>query len=79
MTAAEAATFEAGPLFGACRRLRRYDERAKDPALLGVPPFSNMEGGLYRGYLSPAYRAAQAACRELVAEADAKAAKKGGK
>ncbi len=24
---------------------------------LGVPPFSDMEGGLYRGYLSPAYRA----------------------
>ena len=28
---------------------------------LGVPPFSDMEGGLYRGYLTPAYAAAQAA------------------
>ena len=39
MTAREAAIFEAGPLFGACRRLRRYDERAKDPLRLGVAPF----------------------------------------
>jgi hypothetical protein len=29
--------------------------------------------------MGPAYRAAQAACRKLVAEAEAKAAKKGGK
>ena len=28
---------------------------------LGVPPYSDMEGGLYRGYLTPAYAAAQAA------------------
>jgi len=26
--------------------------------MLGVPPFSDMEGGLYRGYLTPAHRAA---------------------
>ncbi|PZU61061.1 MAG: allantoate amidohydrolase [Sphingobium sp.] len=28
---------------------------------LGVAPYSDMEGGLYRGYLTPAYAAAQAA------------------
>ena len=37
---------------GGARAVSRCD-------LLGVPPFSDMEGGLYRGYLSPAYRAAQ--------------------
>lgn len=28
---------------------------------LGVPPYSDIEGGLYRGYLSPAYEASQQA------------------
>lgn len=39
-------------LSGGARALARCDE-------LGVAPFSDMEGGLYRGYLTPAYHAAQ--------------------
>lgn len=31
---------------------------------LGVAPYSDMEGGLFRAYLTPAYRAAQARLRE---------------
>ena len=36
---------------GGARAVARCD-------MLGVPPFSDMEGGLYRGYLTPAHRAA---------------------
>ncbi len=37
---------------GGARAVARCD-------LLGVAPYSDMEGGLYRGYLTPAYAAAQ--------------------
>jgi allantoate deiminase len=36
---------------------------------LGVPPYSDMVGGLYRGYLTPAYLAAQDALAEWMEEA----------
>lgn len=36
---------------------------------LGVAPYSDMPGGLYRGYLTPAYRAAQEALAGWMAEA----------
>jgi allantoate deiminase len=36
---------------------------------LGVAPYSDMEHGLYRGYLTPAYRAAQEALSGWMAEA----------
>jgi allantoate deiminase len=36
---------------------------------LGVAPYSDMAGGLYRGYLTPAYRAAQEALSGWMAEA----------
>lgn len=36
---------------------------------LGVAPYSDMEGGLYRGYLTPAYAAAQDALAGWMAEA----------
>ncbi|HAF42170.1 MAG TPA: allantoate amidohydrolase [Sphingobium sp.] len=36
---------------------------------LGVPPYSDMAGGLYRGYLTPAYAAAQAALGGWMEEA----------
>ncbi|WP_431312121.1 Zn-dependent hydrolase [Sphingomonas immobilis] len=36
---------------------------------LGVAPYSDMAGGLYRGYLTPAYGAAQSALGEWMAEA----------
>ena len=36
---------------------------------LGVAPYSDMEGGLYRGYLTPAYAAAQETVGEWMAEA----------
>ncbi|WP_294137978.1 allantoate amidohydrolase [Sphingobium sp.] len=36
---------------------------------LGVAPYSDMEGGLYRGYLTPAYTAAQDALSEWMAQA----------
>ncbi len=36
---------------------------------LGVAPFSDMAGGLYRGYLTPAYAAAQQAVADWMAEA----------
>jgi len=41
-------------LTGGARAVARCD-------LLGVAPYSDMEGGLYRGYLTPAYVAAQEA------------------
>jgi len=37
--------------------------------LLGVAPYSDMEGGLYRGYLTPAYQAAQEALAGWMEEA----------
>lgn len=36
---------------------------------LGVAPYSDMDGGLYRGYLTPAYHAAQQAVAEWMVEA----------
>ncbi|MEQ6333729.1 allantoate amidohydrolase [Sphingobium sp. MK2] len=36
---------------------------------LGVAPYSDMEGGLYRGYLTPAYAAAQEALARWMAQA----------
>ncbi|WP_336969410.1 allantoate amidohydrolase [Sphingobium aromaticiconvertens] len=36
---------------------------------LGVAPYSGMDGGLYRGYLTPAYYAAQQAVAEWMVEA----------
>jgi allantoate deiminase len=36
---------------------------------LGVAPYSDMEGGLYRGYLTPAYAASQAALAEWMRDA----------
>lgn len=37
--------------------------------MLGVAPYSDMADGLYRGYLTPAYRAAQAALADWMAQA----------
>ncbi|VWX46675.1 allantoate amidohydrolase [Novosphingobium sp. 9U] len=44
------------------RAVTRCDE-------LGLPPYSDMPGGLYRGYLTPAYLAAQDALAGWMAEA----------
>ncbi|MEC3909774.1 allantoate amidohydrolase [Sphingobium sp. CR2-8] len=47
---------------GGARAVARCD-------MLGVAPFSDMEGGLYRGYLTPAYAAAQDALALWMAQA----------
>ena len=47
---------------GGSRAVARCDQ-------LGVPPYSDMAGGLYRGYLTPAYLAAQEALAEWMEEA----------
>jgi allantoate deiminase len=49
-------------LTGGARAVARCD-------LLGVPPYSDMEGGLYRAYLTPAYAAAQATLAGWMEEA----------
>ena len=47
---------------GGARAVARCD-------LLGVAPYSDMAGGLYRGYLTPAYAAAQTAVGDWMADA----------
>ncbi len=49
-------------LSGGARAVARCD-------LLGVAPYSDMEGGLFRAYLTPAYAAAQDALAGWMAEA----------
>ncbi len=49
-------------LSGGARAVARCD-------LLGVAPYSDMEGGLYRGYLTPSYAAAQDALAGWMEEA----------
>ncbi|MBA3054129.1 MAG: allantoate amidohydrolase [Sphingomonadales bacterium] len=51
-----------GALAGGARAVARCDA-------LGAPPFSDLPDGLYRGYLTPAYRAAQDALAGWMAEA----------
>jgi allantoate deiminase len=52
-------------LSGGARAVARCDT-------LGVAPYSDIEGGLYRGYLTPAYRAAQDALTAWMIEAGMK-------
>ncbi|MGK2912062.1 MAG: allantoate amidohydrolase [Sphingobium sp.] len=50
------------PLPGGARAVARCDA-------LGIAPYSDMDGGLYRGYLTPAYAAAQDALAGWMVEA----------
>ncbi len=50
------------PVSGGARAVARCDA-------LGVAPYSDMAGGLYRGYLTPAYTASQQALSDWMAQA----------